>query len=78
MLAIFFTTLLISFIGSLPFGPINLVMIDVTINYRLRSAYGFALAAALVEIVQAFLALWGSSWLWQLIHQRIWIKLAGF
>ncbi len=78
MLAIFFTTLLISFIGSLPFGPINLVLIDLTINYRLRSAYGFALAAALVEIAQSFLALWGSSWLWQLIHQSIWIKLAGF
>lgn len=76
--AIFFTTLLISFIGSLPFGPINLVMIDLTINYRLRSSYWFAVAAALVEMGQSFVALWCSAWLWQLIHQGTWVKLAGF
>jgi threonine/homoserine/homoserine lactone efflux protein len=78
LLAIFFSTLLISFIGSLPFGPINLVMIDTTLKNGLRTSVWFALAAALVEMPQAFVALQGSTWLKQLIYDSPWVKIAGF
>lgn len=78
VLSIFIVTLIISFVGSLPFGPINLMMIDTTLKNSLRASYGFAVAAALVEMGQSLVALYGSAWISQLIYQGPWIKLTGF
>ncbi len=76
--AIFFVTLLISFVGSLPFGPINLVMIDTTLKNSLRTSVWFAVAAAMVEIGQSWIALYGNAWMTQLIESGPWLKIAGF
>ena len=54
---VFSVALLISFLGTIPFGPINLSVVDTSINKSLKSALSFALAAAIVEIVQSFVAL---------------------
>ncbi|MFN7120011.1 MAG: LysE family transporter [Saprospiraceae bacterium] len=77
-LSVFFIALLISFFGSLPFGPINLVMIDTTLKHSLRASWWFAVAAALVEMGQSLVALYGSSWVVQLMEGGPWIKLTGF
>lgn len=78
MLAVFFITLLISFLGSLPFGPINLVMIDTTLKNSLRAGFWFSVAAALVEMGQSLVALHGTTWLNQSIQNSPWLKIAGF
>lgn len=78
ILVIFFITLIISFIGSLPFGPINLVMIDTTLKNSLRAGFWFSVAAALVEMGQSLVALQGSKWLNPSIYQSPWIKIGGF
>ena len=48
---------LASFLGTLPFGPINLSVVDTTINKSFQAAIWMSVAAALVEIGQSFVAL---------------------
>lgn len=54
---VFSIAMLISFLGTIPFGPINLSVVDTSINKSFRAALAFALAAAVVEILQSFVAL---------------------
>lgn len=53
----FFLALIIGYLGTMPFGPINLSVIDTAISRSFRSAFFFSLAAALVEIPQSLVAL---------------------
>ncbi len=69
---------IVSFVGSLPFGPINLVMIDTTLKNSLRAGVPFAVAAATVEMGQSLVALHGSVFINQLIVSGPWFKLFGF
>lgn len=46
-----------AFIGGVAFGPINLSVVELTIKKNLSAANRFCLAAALVEIGQAFIAI---------------------
>lgn len=45
-----------SFLGGVAFGPINLSVVDLTLKRNMRSALRFSAAAALVEIIQAVIA----------------------
>ena len=45
-----------SFLGGVVFGPINLSVVELTIRKNLQSALKFISAASLVEILQAFIA----------------------
>ncbi|MBK8043091.1 MAG: LysE family transporter [Haliscomenobacter sp.] len=56
-LLIFFLVFIIGYLGTMPFGPINLSVIDTAISRNFRSAFFFSLAAALVEIPQSLVAL---------------------
>jgi len=47
-----------SFLGSIPFGPVNLSMVDTTLNKGFKNGLHFATAASLVEILQATAALY--------------------
>ncbi len=57
MLIQFFYGLFGSIIGGVAFGPINLSVVELTIKKNLPSANRFCLAAALVEVGQAFIAI---------------------
>ena len=46
-----------SFLGGIAFGPINLSVVDLTLKKNLRCAIQFSIAAAIVEIIQASIAL---------------------
>ncbi|GAA4415764.1 hypothetical protein GCM10023187_46550 [Nibrella viscosa] len=48
--------LLVSFLGTLPLGVLNLTIVRVSIRQGIRSAFWFALACALVEWVYSYLA----------------------
>ncbi len=78
LLSVFFIVLIISFFGSLPFGPINLMMIETTLRNSLRAGIPFSIAAALVEMGQSWVALQGSTWIEQLLKGGPWVQLAGF
>ena len=45
------------FIGTLPFGPINLTVVKTTVDYDRRRGSQVALAASLVEILEALVAI---------------------
>lgn len=53
--------LLISFLGALPFGTLNLTAFDISATQGLEAAYGFALAVVLVELAVVRLTLFGSK-----------------
>lgn len=64
MLTHFFIACGLSFIGSLPFGMINMMVAHVAIQKGLKHAVWAAAGAALVELFQVFVAL-KFTWLFQ-------------
>ena len=49
--------LILSFIGSLPFGLINITTSKISIEKGVRAALWFALGASIIELVQAFISI---------------------
>jgi threonine/homoserine/homoserine lactone efflux protein len=74
---IFGVGLLASFIGTLPFGPINLSVVDTTINRSFRAAVQLSLAAALVEIPQSLIALKFNPFVQHLLTGNVYVKIAS-
>ncbi len=52
----FFVAFIFSYLGSIPPGTINISVIQLTLNKRIRDALEFALAAAIVEFFYATFA----------------------
>jgi len=48
----------ICFLGTLPLGPINLTVVKITVERSQFRGFEVAIAASLVEIVQALIAAW--------------------
>jgi threonine/homoserine/homoserine lactone efflux protein len=71
---IFFLSMLASIAGTLPFGPINLSVVDTTINRSWRAAFHFSIAAALIEIPQSFIAIRFNPTVQQLLQHNVWVK----
>lgn len=69
LLIIFFTGMLISFLGSLPLGSLNVSAMQVAITENIRSAIQFSLGVALVEILYVRLSLQGIDWI--LANQKL-------
>lgn len=67
---------LASFLGTLPFGPINLSVVSRTVKNSLRAGLWFAFAAALIEIAQSFVALHCSALINEYLDSTPWIKWA--
>lgn len=75
------------FIGTIPFGPINLTVVKTTVDHDWRRGTEVALAASLVEILEALVAIFfgllissylESNWLFSLVIALIFIGLAVF
>ena len=64
-----------SFLGTLPFGPINLSVVDTTIKQNLRAGLWFALAAAIVEIGQSFVAIHCSMFITDFLQSSPWLSI---
>lgn len=67
-----------SFLGTLPFGPINLSMVDTTIKDGMKVGLRFSIAAAIVEIGQSLFAYNFGMWITQYLEHNIWIQLTVF
>ena len=64
-----------SFIGTIPFGPINLSVVDTTLKDGMRAAMVFALAAAIIEFIYSYISL---SCYWTLnaqIESNKWVPI---
>jgi threonine/homoserine/homoserine lactone efflux protein len=64
LLAHFFLAFAISFVGSLPFGMINMTVAHTAIRKGMQAALFMAAGASLVELLQAFVAV-KFTWLFQ-------------
>lgn len=74
VMQLFLVGWLASFLGTLPFGPINLSVVSRTVKESLRAGLWFAFAAAIVEILQSFIALHCSTYISQYLNSSPWIK----
>ncbi|MEO5595189.1 MAG: LysE family transporter [Chitinophagaceae bacterium] len=69
LLTIFFTGMLISFLGSLPLGSLNVSAMQIAITENIKKAVYFSLGVALVEILYVRLSLTGIDWV--IAHQQL-------
>lgn len=72
----FLLGMLASFIGTLPFGTINLSVVSTTVTHGFRAAIVVSVAVALVEILQSFIAFHFSVWIVENITHNLYLKLA--
>jgi threonine/homoserine/homoserine lactone efflux protein len=59
---IFFTGMLISFLGTLPLGSLNVSAMQISLSDGLRPAFYFALGALIVEMIYVRLSLVAMNW----------------
>jgi threonine/homoserine/homoserine lactone efflux protein len=62
MIKVFFFGSLISFLGQLPLGNMNLTATQLSVQENLRSAWKYGLGIVIVEIIYLRLALTGMDW----------------
>lgn len=64
--------------GSVPFGPVNLSVVNLSIRKSFKKAMEFALAAAFVEILIAICAINFGRYIEQFFEENTWIKILIF
>ncbi len=63
LLRIFFTGMLVSFLGSLPLGTLNIASMQISITEGVNSAFLFVLGTLTVEIIYVRLSLVAMDWI---------------
>jgi threonine/homoserine/homoserine lactone efflux protein len=63
LLKIFFTGMLVSFIGSLPLGTLNVAAMQISVSNGVTSAILFSLGSLLVEVIYVRLSLVAMDWI---------------
>jgi threonine/homoserine/homoserine lactone efflux protein len=69
LLKVFFIGFLISFLGQLPLGNMNLTATQLSVQENLRNAWKYGLGIVLVEIIYLRLALTGMDWVME--HKQL-------
>ena len=59
---IFFTGLVISLLGALPLGTLNVTAMQISVQENSRNAVKYSLGVALVEIIYVRISLKGMHW----------------
>jgi L-lysine exporter family protein LysE/ArgO len=62
------------FIGTIPFGPINLAVVKTTVDYDSRSGIELALAASLIEVLQALIAISFGMFIGSFLDSNVYIQ----
>lgn len=70
----FFIALLATVLGTIPFGPINLSVVNITLKKSLRKVLPFVAAAALIEIVQALIAIFFGAIVDRFLMENAWFQ----
>ncbi len=79
LIKIFFWGLMISFLGSLPLGTLNVAAMQISVQENIRSAIYFSLGSLLVEMIYVRISLVGINWIRKqkkLFRWMEWITLA--
>ncbi|HEU5365145.1 MAG TPA: LysE family transporter [Hanamia sp.] len=79
LLKIFFWGLMISFLGSLPFGTLNVAAMQISVQESIRNAIYFSLGSLLVEMIYVRISLVGINWIRKqkkIFRWMEWITLA--
>ena len=63
MIQVFFSALLISFLGQLPFGNMNLTATQLAVQEGYKQAWKYALGIVLIEMIYLRLALTAMDWI---------------
>ncbi|MBO6516123.1 MAG: LysE family transporter [Bacteroidia bacterium] len=74
----FLIAVLATMAGSIPFGPVNLSVVNLTIRKSFRQAMAFSLAASLVEILLALIAIFFGMYFEQFFESNEWIQVLIF
>ena len=79
LLKIFFTGMLVSFIGSLPLGTLNIAAMQISISDGVAAAMMFSLGSLLIEIIYVRISLVAIDWIRKqekLLKALEWVTLA--
>jgi threonine/homoserine/homoserine lactone efflux protein len=79
LLKIFFWGLMISFLGSLPFGTLNVAAMQISVQESISNAIYFSLGSLLVEMIYVRISLVGINWIRKqkkIFRWMEWITLA--
>jgi threonine/homoserine/homoserine lactone efflux protein len=71
----FFIGLLAGILGTIPLGPVNLLVINTTVNKNLRAAMVLASAATIMELIKPLLAIYFSWLITRHIQSNMYIQL---
>jgi threonine/homoserine/homoserine lactone efflux protein len=69
MIELFFSAMLVSFLGQLPFGNMNLTATQLAVQEGLKNAWKYSIGIVIIEIVYLRLALTAMDWVVE--HQLI-------
>jgi len=79
LIKIFFWGLLVSFLGSLPLGTLNVAAMQISVQENIRNAIFFSLGSLTVEMIYVRISLVGINWIRKqkkLFRWMEWIALA--
>ena len=62
LLQVFLIGLVFSFIGSIPPGTLNLAVLQLGMEYKIKTALRFSLAVAIIEYPYAWIAVVFEDW----------------
>ena len=65
MIEVYFTAMLISFLGQLPFGNMNLTATQLAVQEGFKNAWKYSIGIVLVEVIYLRLALTAMNWVVQ-------------
>ena len=71
----FFIAFGATFLGTIPFGPINLSVVNITLNKLVSKGFQFSLGAAFIEIFEALLAISFGVYIQRFLDDYTWIQL---
>ncbi len=78
LLTYFFIAIATTIAGSLPLGPVNLSVVNITVKKSMRKAMEFSMSAAIVEILIAISAIYFGKCIEHFLTSNSWIQILIF
>lgn len=64
-----------TFLGTIPFGPINLSVVNITLKKTIQKGFQFSIGASLIEIAEVAVAIAFGSYIQNFLKNYTWIQL---
>lgn len=75
LLVTFFIGLIVTFLGTIPFGPINLAVVNITLKKGFQHGLRFSIGASFVELAEVALAIAFGSVIQSLLTENIVVQI---